>query len=144
MNISLNTGFYLSSNVEYNVHKKENWVFNILEYEESIPLLRTLSFPTRYAVSTFILIPALIGSCFNFLLYRYILISSKRNNGSYFKMTPVNVLLFNATIVHHFILIYSAFFLIMSIGTDLILEDALGQNYCHATRYLGIQISDYR
>ena len=137
MNISLNCESNFVPATENNDDPNRDFSLHIHEYEDSSPLLRLLSSPIRYTITTIIIISVLVGSCFNILLYRYILVSSKLINGSYLKMTPVNVLLLNSAIVHHVVLIYTALFLSLSIGTDLVLEDVFGGTYCHVTRYLG-------
>lgn len=137
MNISLCSESNFIPAIDHNNDQNRDFLLYIHEYEDSSPLLRLLSSPIRYTITTIIIISVLVGSCFNILLYRYILVSSKLINGSYLKMTPVNVLLLNSTIVHHVVLIYTALFLSLSIGTDLVLEDVFGGTYCHVTRYLG-------
>ena len=137
MNISLYNEFTFVPATENSDDSNIDFLLYINGFEDSSPLLRLLSSPIRYTITFIIIISVLVGSCFNILLYRYILVSSKLINGSYFKMTPVNVLLLNSTIVHHVVLIYTAFFLSLSIGTDLVLEDVFGGTYCHVTRYLG-------
>ena len=137
MNISLYNKFHIVSATKNNHEPSRDVLLYIHEFEDSYPLLRQLSSPIRNTLTTIIIISVLVGSCSNVLLYRYILVSSKLINGSYFKMTPVNVLLLNSTIIHHVVLIYTAFFLSLSIGTDIVLEEAFGGTYCIVTRYLG-------
>ena len=110
---------------------------SVIDHEDTSPVLRLLSYPLRYTLSTCLIISLVIGSYCKFVLYRYILISSKMNNGSYFKMTPINVLLFISAIVHHFTNAHTAIFLAVTIGTDAILADAIGNQYCQVARYIG-------
>ena len=137
MNLSLHSENNFVPATENNDGPNREFLLYIHEFEDSSPLLRRLSSPIRYTITAIIIISVLIGSCFNIILCRYILVSSKLMNGSYFKMTPVNVLMLNSTIVSHLVLIYTAFFLSLSIGTDLVLEEVFGGTYCHVTRYLG-------
>ena len=109
----------------------------VIDHEDTSPVLRLLSYPIRYTLSTCLIISLVIGSYFKFVLYRYILISSKTNNGSYFKMTPINVLLFVSAIVNHFTNAHTAIFMAVTIGTDAILADAIGNPYCQVARYIG-------
>ena len=137
MNISLYNRFHIVSATMNNDEPSRDVLLYIHEFEDSSPLLRRLSSPIRYTITAIIIISVLIGSSFEIILSRYILVSSKLINGSYLKMTPVNVLLLNSTIVHHVVLIYTALFLSLSIGTDIVLEEAFGGTYCIVTRYLG-------
>ena len=109
----------------------------VIDHEDTSPVLRLLSYPIRYTLSTCLIISLVIGSYCKFVLYRYILISSKTNNGSYFKMTPINVLLFVSAIVNHFTNAHTAIFMAVTIGTDAILADAIGNPYCQVARYIG-------
>ena len=137
MNITLHNGFEDNHSGKDDENLTDRFSLYVIEHEDTSPELRLLSFPIRYGLSTCLIISLVVGSLCKFLLYRYILVSSKMNNGSYFKMTPVNVLLFISSIVHHVANAHTALFMSVAIGTDIILEDAVGKYYCLVARYIG-------
>ena len=137
MNINLHNGFEEIHSGKDDENLTDRFSLYLLEHEDTSPELRLLSFPIRYGLSTCLIISLVIGSYCKFVLYRYILISSKMNNGSYFKMTPINVLLFVSAIVNHFTNAHTAIFMAVTIGTDAILADAIGNQYCQVARYIG-------
>ena len=110
---------------------------HIVAIEDKLPVLRMLSNFSRYSITTLSMLSLLVGSFFKIILYRYILVSSKLNNGSYFKVTSINKLLLSSAIIHHLSNIYAGIFLAISIGTDVILEDIFGNKFCHATLFIG-------
>ena len=112
-------------------------IIPILEIKDASQALRLLSSISRYSIATFLMMSILVGSFFKCFLYRYILVSSKLNNGSYFKMTSVNSLLLISAITHHFTHLYAGIFLAITIGTDIVLEDVLGTTFCHASQFIG-------
>ena len=133
MNISLS----LKTQVEPN---EEDSILRVNEVIDTSPVLRRLPYSTRNSIATFIVISLLIGSFFKFILYRYVLVSSKIKNGSYFKMTPINVMIFTSAIIHHITHLCSGTFYAIIIGTDLVLEEHFGINGCNATLFIGINI----
>ena len=136
MNSRLQIGLTLS--LEENAPKmKENLILHVFQIEASTHALRSISSFTRYMISVFLIISVSVGTLFKFVLYRYVLISSKENNGSYFKMTPINSMIFTSAVIHHLVHVYVGFFLVSSIGMDIILEKILGEEFCYISLFIG-------
>ena len=120
--------------------KDENSILHIKEINDTSPIVRLLPYYTRYCIAAFLIISFLIGSFYKFSLYKYILVSSKMNNGSYFKMTPINVMIFSSAIIHHTTHFYIGVYLAISIGTDVSFEELFGMQFCNATLFIGIEL----
>ena len=117
-----------------------DYLIEIVNLEDKSPLLLSLPFSIRYLVAAFLLVSMLIGSYFKFLLYRFIFVSSKLNNGSYFKMTPINSMILNSAIIHHLTHLPAGLSLVMIIGTDIVPEQILGSEYCKLIFVIGNEL----
>ena len=78
-----------------------NQLLSIVKVEETSPVLLSLTYSSRCFISTCLVLSLLIGSFFKFFLYRFIFLSSKLNNGSYSKMTPINSMILISAMTHH-------------------------------------------
>ena len=117
-----------------------DYLIEIVNLEDKSPLILSLPFSIRYLVAAFLLVSMLIGSYFKFLLYRFIFVSSKLNNGSYFKMTPINSMILNSAIIHHLTHLPAGLSLVMIIGTDIVPEQILGSEYCKLIFVIGNEL----
>ena len=124
-------------NVGTSVPSIEDNVIHIHEIDDTFPELRSLRNLDRYSIATGIIVFLLIGSFFKCVLYRYILVSSKINNGSYLKMTPINSMIFISAFVHHLTHLFTGVNYSISIGSDLVLEDIFGTGYCNVMNFTG-------
>ena len=115
----------------------EKVILDIFRIEASKHVLRSVSSVSRYAVSVCLIISLSVGTLFKFVLYRYVLKSSKLNNGSYFKMTPINSMIFTSALIHHLVHVYLGIVLVLSIGMDVIFADIFGQEFCYLTVFIG-------
>lgn len=136
MGSELKVGLNLSLQ-EQSSNANEKATLDILDIEASKHVLRSVSSVSRYAVSVFLIISLSVGTLFKFVLYRYVLKSSKMNNGSYFKMTPINSMIFTSALIHHLVHVYIGIFLVLSIGMDVIFADIFGHEFCYLTVFIG-------
>ena len=114
-----------------------NQLLSIVAVEETSPVLLSLTYSIRCLIATCLLLSLLIGSFFKFFLYRFIFLSSKLNNGSYFKMTPINSLILISAIIHHLTHLISGVSLAMIIGTDILPEQVFGNGCCKMIFMIG-------
>ena len=96
-----------------------------------------LPYHVRVSITALLLISLSIGSYFKFILYRFIFVSSKLNNGSYFNMSPINSMILNSAVIHHLTHLSTGLLLAMSIGTDIVPEKVFGSGYCKLIFLIG-------
>ena len=136
MDSELKVGLNLSLQ-EQSSNVDEKVILDIFRIEASKHVLRSVSSVSRCAVSVCLVISLSVGTLFKFVLYRYVLKSSKLNNGSYFKMTPINSMIFTSALIHHLVHVYIGIFLVLSIGMDVIFADIFGHEFCYLTVFIG-------
>ena len=115
----------------------KNQLLSIVKVEETSPVLLSLTYSSRCFIATCLVLSLLIGSFFKFFLYRFIFLSSKLNNGSYFKMTPINSMILISAMIHHLTHLISGVSLAMIIGTDIIPKQVFGSGYCKMIFMIG-------
>ena len=74
MNVVIRNGFGDIPTKEDNETFYDISSLSIIDHEDTSPVLRLLSYPIRYTLSTCLIISLVIGSYCKFVLYRYILI----------------------------------------------------------------------
>ena len=136
MDSKLQVGLNLSPQ-EQSADVNEKVILDIFHIEACKHVLRSISSVSRSAVSVFLIVSLSVGTLFKFVLYRYVLKSSKLNNGSYFKMTPINSMIFTSALIHHLVHVYMGIILVLSIGMDVIFSDIFGHEFCYLTVYIG-------
>ena len=114
-----------------------NPFLRVIDVEETSPVLILLSYPFRYSIAIVLLISLSVGSYFKFHLYRFIFVSSKLNNGSYFKISPINSMILNSAVIHHLTHLSTGLSLAMNIGTDIVPEKVFGSEYCKVIYLIG-------
>ena len=114
-----------------------NNFLRILIVEDPSPALILLPYHVRVSITALLLISLSIGSYFKFILYRFIFVSSKLNNGSYFNMSPINSMILNSAVIHHLTHLSTGLLLAMSIGTDIVPEKVFGSGYCKLIFLIG-------
>ena len=121
-----------------------NQLLSIVTVEETSPVLLSLTYSIRCLIAICLVLSLLIGSFFKFFLYRFIFLSSKLNNGSYFKMTPINSMILISELIHHLTHLVSGVFLAMIIGTDIVLEQVFGSGFCKMIFMIGNVLKNYK
>ena len=114
-----------------------NPFLRVIDVEEISPVLILLSYPVRCSIAIVLLISLSVGSYFKFHLYRFIFVSSKLNNGSYFNMSPINSMILNSAVIHHLTHLSTGLSLAMNIGTDIVPEKVFGSEYCNTIYLIG-------
>ena len=114
-----------------------NQLLSIVIVEETSPVLLSLTYSIRCLIATCLVLSLLVGSFFKFFLYRFIFLSSKLNNGSYSKMTPINSMILISAMTHHITHLISGVSLAMIIGTDIVPEQVFGSGYCKMIFMIG-------
>ena len=137
--LRIKSNFSLISEERVALFEGESMI-RLIERLDVQPVLRLLPWSTRYSIATFLLLSLLIGSFFKMILYRYVLVSSKKNNGSYFNMTPINVMIFTSAIIHHITHLYAGIYYALSIGTNVVFSQLIGMKFCNATLFIGKRI----